>query len=164
MDIVVWVQETVFIHICFIVIYIGLLETGFMQVFYLGRAPRTKETLPDFLKWRRVTRSPLVFRGLTGSQRTPGFGASHARCCARSCTQRPGRGRTLALSRAGRTLPCARRLHASPCRDTKAVSRHQVASGSPRPCRDTDYGSRHRMPLSTANHVATPNCLTHVTT
>ena len=43
-----------------------------MQVLYLGRAPRTKETLPDFLKWRRVTRPPLVFRGLTGSQRTPG--------------------------------------------------------------------------------------------
>ena len=45
----------------------------FMQVMYLGRAPRTKETLPNFLKWRRVTRPPLVFRGLTGSQRTPGF-------------------------------------------------------------------------------------------
>ena len=44
-----------------------------MQVMYLGRAPRTKETLPDFLKWRRVTRRPLVFRGLTGSQRTLGF-------------------------------------------------------------------------------------------
>ena len=39
----------------------------------MGRAPRTKETLPDFLKWRRVTQHPLVFRGLTGSQRTPGF-------------------------------------------------------------------------------------------
>ena len=44
-----------------------------MQVLFLGRAPRTKETLPDFLKWRRVTRPPLEFRGLTGSQRTPGF-------------------------------------------------------------------------------------------
>ena len=44
-----------------------------MQVLILGRAPRTKETLPDFLKWRRVTRPPLVFRGLTGSERTPGF-------------------------------------------------------------------------------------------
>ena len=44
-----------------------------MQVLYLGRAPRTKKTLPDFLKWRRVTRPPLVFRGLTGNQRTPGF-------------------------------------------------------------------------------------------
>ena len=44
-----------------------------MQVLYLGRAPRKKNTLPDFLKWRRVTRSPLVFRRLRGSQRTPGF-------------------------------------------------------------------------------------------
>ena len=44
-----------------------------MQVPYLGRAPRTKETLPDFLKWRRVTRHPFVFRKLTGSQRTLGF-------------------------------------------------------------------------------------------
>ena len=52
--------------------YVGLLRTGFMQVLYLGRAPRTKVTLHDFLKWRRVTRHPLVFRGLTGSQRTPG--------------------------------------------------------------------------------------------
>ena len=56
--------------------YIGLLGTGFMLVMYLGRAPYTKETLPDFLKWRRVTRHPLIFRGLTGSQRIPGFGAS----------------------------------------------------------------------------------------
>ena len=59
--------------------YIGLFGTGkcrFIQVLYLGRAPRTKETLPDFLKWCLVTRHPLVFRGLTGSQRTPpGFGA-----------------------------------------------------------------------------------------
>ena len=63
--------------------YIGLLGIGFMQVMYSSRAPHTKETLPDFLKWmsgwRRVTRHPLVFRGLTGSQRTPEFGASHMR-------------------------------------------------------------------------------------
>ena len=44
-----------------------------MQVLYLGRAPCTKETLPDFLKLSRVTRHPLIFHGLTGSQRTPGF-------------------------------------------------------------------------------------------
>ena len=56
--------------------YIGLLGTGFMQVMQLSRAPRTKETLPDCLKWHRVTQHPLVFRGLTGSQRTSGFGAS----------------------------------------------------------------------------------------
>ena len=50
--------------------YIGLFGTDFLQVLYLGRAPHTNETLPDFLK-------SLVFRGLTGSQRTPMFGASH---------------------------------------------------------------------------------------
>ena len=43
----------------------------------LGRAPCTKETLPDFREWRRVTRHPRVFRGLTGCQRTPGFGPSY---------------------------------------------------------------------------------------
>ena len=42
----------------------------------LSRAPRTNETLPDFRKWCRVTRHPRVFHGLTGCQRTPGFGAS----------------------------------------------------------------------------------------
>ena len=56
---------------------LGQVSAGFIQVLYLGRASRTKETLPDFMKWRRVTRHPLVFRGLTGSQRTSGFGASH---------------------------------------------------------------------------------------
>ena len=37
----------------------------------LGRAPRTKETLPDFHEWCRVTRHPRIFCGLTGCQRTP---------------------------------------------------------------------------------------------
>ena len=70
-------------RIGYILDYIALFGTeyvGFRQVLYLGRAPRTKETLPDFLKWRWVTRHPLVFRGLTGSQRTPGFGASQNEC------------------------------------------------------------------------------------
>ena len=53
--------------------YIGLFGIGFMHVLYLGRAPRTKETLPDFREKCRVTRHSRVFRGLTGSQRTPGF-------------------------------------------------------------------------------------------
>ena len=44
-----------------------------MQVLYLGRAPRTKETLPDFREKCRVTRHSRVFRGLTGSQQTPGI-------------------------------------------------------------------------------------------
>ena len=45
----------------------------FMQVLFLGRAPRTKETLPDFREKCRVTRHSRVFRELTGSQRTLGF-------------------------------------------------------------------------------------------
>ena len=64
-----WAQVAVLVIYC---IY-GIVWDKYMQVLYLGRAPRTEETLPDFLKWRRVTRHPLVFRGLTGSQRTPGF-------------------------------------------------------------------------------------------
>ena len=39
---------------------------------FLGRAPRTRETLPDFRELGRVTRHSRVFRRLTGSQRTPG--------------------------------------------------------------------------------------------
>ena len=39
----------------------------------LGRAPRTKEILPDFREWCLVTRHPRVFCRLTGCQRTPGF-------------------------------------------------------------------------------------------
>ena len=45
----------------------------FMQVLYLGRALCTKETLPDFREKCQVTRHSRVFRGLTGSQRTPGY-------------------------------------------------------------------------------------------
>ena len=43
------------------------------QVCTLGRAPSTKETLPDFREWCRVTQHSRVFHGLTGSQRTPRF-------------------------------------------------------------------------------------------
>ena len=43
------------------------------HVLYLGRAPRSNETLPDFREWCRVTRHPRVFRELTGCQRTPRF-------------------------------------------------------------------------------------------
>ena len=58
-----------FTHVTVILMF----GTSYMQVLYLGRAPRTKETLPDFRKKCRVTRHSLVFRGLTGSQRTPRF-------------------------------------------------------------------------------------------
>ena len=33
-----------------------LIGTGYIQVMYLGRAPRTKETKPDFHEKCRVTR------------------------------------------------------------------------------------------------------------
>ena len=43
------------------------------QVCTLGKAPRTKETLPDFHEWCQVIQHPRIFRGLTGCERTPGF-------------------------------------------------------------------------------------------
>ena len=70
----IWAQVVVDIHINVILDCLGQV---FLQVLYLGRAPRTKETLPDFREKCRVTRHSRVFRGLTGSQRTPGFGVSH---------------------------------------------------------------------------------------
>ena len=69
MNIGLWAQVAVLIIDC----YIRLSRKGFVQVLYLGRAPRTKETLPDFREKCRVTRHSLVFRGLTGGKRTPGF-------------------------------------------------------------------------------------------
>ena len=42
----------------------------------LVRAPRTKETLPYFREWCRVTRHPRVFYRLTGCQRDPGIRVS----------------------------------------------------------------------------------------
>ena len=54
----------------------GIGYAGFRQGLYLGRDPRTKETLPDFREKCRVTRHSQVFRGLTGSQRTLGNGVS----------------------------------------------------------------------------------------
>ena len=42
--------------------YIGLFGT----CLYMGRAPRTKETLPDFHEICRVTRHPLVFLRVDG--------------------------------------------------------------------------------------------------
>ena len=41
---------------------LGQVNAGFIQVLYLGRAPRTKETLPDFREKCRVTRHSRVFR------------------------------------------------------------------------------------------------------
>ena len=43
----------IFTHVGIYIAFIGLFGTGkckCIHVLYLGRAPRTKETLPDFLK------------------------------------------------------------------------------------------------------------------
>ena len=48
MDVVVWAQEVVFIHICIIVIIWDCLGQVSCRRCKLGRAPRKKETLPKF--------------------------------------------------------------------------------------------------------------------
>ena len=45
---------------------IGLFGTGIIQVLYLGRAPRTKETLPDFREKCPVTQHSGVFPRVDG--------------------------------------------------------------------------------------------------
>ena len=45
----------------------------YWDMLYLGRAPSSKETLPDFCEWCRVTRPPRVFHGLTSLQLTHRF-------------------------------------------------------------------------------------------
>ena len=42
-----------------------------MQVLYLGRAPRTKETLPNFREKCRVTRHSRVFPRVDGLSTDP---------------------------------------------------------------------------------------------
>ena len=50
----------------------------------MGRAPCTRETLLDFHESCRVTRHSRVFRGLTGSQRTPGVWSVTSKASAHS--------------------------------------------------------------------------------
>ena len=72
MSIGLWAQEAFLLMLGLYCIYWTTWDR-YMQVPYLGRAPRTKETLPRFSEVVSDNPSPLVFRGLTGSQRTPGF-------------------------------------------------------------------------------------------
>ena len=64
MSIVVWAQVAVFTHVMFY-------DVDWDRLGTMGRAPRTRETLPDFRELCLVTRHSRVFRRLTGSQRTP---------------------------------------------------------------------------------------------
>ena len=45
---------------------LSLIGTGYIQVMYLGRAPRKKETLPDFREKYWVTRHSRVFPQVDG--------------------------------------------------------------------------------------------------
>ena len=69
MSIVLWAQ------VAFLLIYISS-DIDDWDRSFLVRAPRTRETLPDFRESGRVTQHSRVFLKLTGSQRTPGFRAS----------------------------------------------------------------------------------------
>ena len=66
MSIVLWAKVAIFTHVISD-------DVDDWDRWFLGRAPRIRETLPDFHEWCRVTRHPLLFCGLTGCQRTPGF-------------------------------------------------------------------------------------------
>ena len=63
MSIVVWVQVIIFTH------DIDVWD----RLYTVGRAPCTRETLPDFRESGRVTRHSRVFRRLKGNQWTPWF-------------------------------------------------------------------------------------------
>ena len=102
----------------------------------LGRAPRTKETLPDFREWCRVTRHPRVFRGLAGCQRTPRFMASQKtlrkawpRCSPKqrntSTTRKP-------FYLSGKTLPCKRRKAGARKSESGASGGEDTGDRSPR--------------------------------
>ena len=65
MSIVLWAQVVVFTHVMSYDVTWDRLGT-------MGRAPRTRETLPDFRESGWVTGHSRVFSRLTGSQRTPG--------------------------------------------------------------------------------------------
>ena len=66
MSIVLWAQVTVFTDVM-------SYDVDWDRLSTMGRAPRIRETLPDFRESCQVTRHSRVFHGLTGSQRTPRF-------------------------------------------------------------------------------------------
>ena len=66
MSIVLWAQVAVFTHVISD-------DVDDWDRWFLGRAPRTRETLPNFRESCRVARHSRFFRGLTCSQRTPRF-------------------------------------------------------------------------------------------
>ena len=66
MSIVLWAQVAIFTHVI-------PDDVDDWDRWFLGRATRTRETLPDFRELCRVARHSQVFCRLRGSQRTPRF-------------------------------------------------------------------------------------------
>ena len=66
MSIVLWAQVAVFTHVM-------SYDVDWDRLGTMGRASRTRETLPDFRESGQVTRHSRVFHRLTDSQRTPWF-------------------------------------------------------------------------------------------
>ena len=63
-------------HVIGYIGYIALFGTGICRFCIWVELPVQRRLCPNFVRNVRVTRHSRVFRGLTGSQRTPGFGAS----------------------------------------------------------------------------------------
>ena len=76
MDIVEWAQEAVFIHICIIVIILDCLGQVSCRCFIWVELPVQMRLCPIFVRNVGSRDINECFRGLTGSQRTPRFGAS----------------------------------------------------------------------------------------
>ena len=72
MSISLWAQVAV-LDILHIFDCLGQVNAGVYMFCIWVELPVQRRLCPIFLRWSRVTRPPLVFRGLTGSQRTPGF-------------------------------------------------------------------------------------------
>ena len=62
MSIVLWAQVAVLLMDC----YIGLLGQVIYRLCFPGRAPRTKETMPNFREKCRVNRHSRVFQRVDG--------------------------------------------------------------------------------------------------
>ena len=73
MSIVVWAQEAIFTHVISD-------DVDDWDRWFLGKAPRTRETLPGFHESCRVALHSRVFHGLTGSQRIPRVLGHHKTC------------------------------------------------------------------------------------
>ena len=76
MSIGLWAQMAVLLMDC----YIGLLGQVIYRLCIPGRAPRTKESLPNFREKCRVTRHSQVFQQVDGYSMDPRVLGRHKPC------------------------------------------------------------------------------------